>query len=119
MQRALVRFIRDGSDSSEDDVIRIYDTDCNDLFRVVFQASEMKRGNEFFAPRRYVMQYIAEVFRTLTHDSDPFESVQVDTAIHPSVLYHVIDMDEDSIRRLMEDSVDSALCRTIVKTDTE
>jgi hypothetical protein len=91
MQRVTIRFVRDGSDEREDDVIRIFDTDCNDLFRVTFQA----------------------------HDTDPFESLQVETAIHPAILYHISDFDEQHVRRLVEDTVDSALFRTVVKTDTE
>lgn len=119
MQRATIRFVRDANDQREDDILRIYDTDCFDLFRVIFRANDMKRSSEFMATRHQVLQYIAEILHSLTHDSDPFESIQVDTAIHPSILYHVIDMDEAHIRRLVEDTIDSALYRTIVKTDTE
>jgi hypothetical protein len=119
MQRVTIRFVRDGSDEREDDVIRIFDTDCNDLFRVTFQAAEMKKGNQFFSTRHYALQYISEVLHTLAHDTDPFESLQVETAIHPAILYHISDFDEQHIRRLVEDTVDSALFRTVVKTDTE
>jgi hypothetical protein len=119
MHRATIRFVRDGRDETDDDVIRIFDTDCNDLFRVTFQAAEMKKANQFFATRHYTLQYISEVLHTLSHDTDPFESLQVETAIHPSVLYSIMDLDEQHIRRLVEDTVDSILFRTIVKTDTE
>ena len=100
-------------------MIRIYGTDCNDLFRVTFLAMEMKKPNQFFATRHWSIDYVSEVLHTLMHDSDPFESLQVETAIHPAILYHVIDMDEHHIRRLVEDTIDSVLRRTIVKTDTE
>lgn len=119
MQRATIRFVRDTGDEREDDMIRIFDTDCNDLFRVTFRANDMKRASQFMATRHLALQYIAEILHTLTHDSDPFESIQVDTAIHPSILYSVMDMDEAHIRSLVEDTIDSALRRTIVKTDTQ
>lgn len=119
MNRATIRFVRDGNDEMEDDVIRIFDTDCNDLFRITFRAADMKRTSQFMATRHLALQYIADILHTMSHDSDPFESIQVDTAIHPSILYHVADMDEHHIRRLVEDTVDSVLYRTIVKTDTE
>ena len=119
MHRATIRFVRDGSDEREDDILRIFDTDCNDLFRITFCASEMKNPNQFFATRHHVLQYVSELLLTLTHDTDPFESLQVETAIHPSILYHVVDMDEYNVRSLVEDTIDSVLRRTVVKTDTE
>lgn len=119
MQLATIRFVRNPTREREDDVIRIYGTDCNDLFRITFLATDMKRPNQFFATRHWATQYVSEILHTLMHDSDPFESLQVDTAIHPSILYHVIDIDEIHIRRLVEDTIDSVLRRTIVKTDTE
>ena len=119
MQLATIRFVRDERREREDDVIRIYATDCNDLFRVTFLAMDMKRSNQFFATRHWATQYVSEVLSTLVHDTDPFNAVQVDTAIHPSILYHVGDLDDWEIRRLVEHTVDSALRLSIVKTDTE
>ena len=119
MQLATIRFVRNERREREDDVIRIYATNCTDLFRVTFLAMEMKKSNQFFATRHWATQYVSDILNTLMHDSDPFESLQVETAIHPSILYHVIDMDEAHIRGLVEDTIDSALRRTIVKTDTE
>jgi hypothetical protein len=119
MQRVTIRFLRDGSDEREDDVIRIYDTDMNDLFRITFHAADMRKPSQFMATRHWATRYVSEVLLTMTHDTDPFQSIQVDTAIHPTILYHVSDMDDCSIRRLVEDTVDSSLFRTIVKTDTE
>lgn len=119
MQRVTMRFVRDSSDEREDDILRIFDTDCNDLFRITFRANDMKRANEFMASRSWAVQYISEILHTLIHDTDPFESIQVDTAIHPTVLYHVMDMDEGYVRQLIEDTIDSVLRRNIVKTDTQ
>jgi hypothetical protein len=119
MLLATIRFVRNPKKEREDDVIRIYDSDCNDLFRVTFCATDMKKPNQFFATRSWATGYVSEVLMTMTYDTAPFDSIQVDTAIHPSVLYHVGDMDDYEIRRLVEDTVDSALRHTIVKTDTE
>ena len=119
MHRATIRIVRDGGDESEDDLIRVFDTDCNDLFRITFFASDMKRASQFYATRHWALEYVSEILLSITHDSDPFESVQVETAIHPSILYHVVDLDQPSIRRLIENTIDSALRRTVVKTDTE
>jgi hypothetical protein len=119
MLLATIRFVRNQKKEKEDDVIRIYDTDCNDLFRVTFRATDMKKSNQFFATRNWSVGYVSEILSTMTHDTAPFDAIQVDTAIHPSVLYHVGDMDDYGIRCLVEDTVDSVLRRTIVKTDTQ
>ena len=119
MQLITIRFLRSEGRARDDDVIRVFDSDCNDLFRVTFHASEMKKPNQFFASRHYVLEYISDILVATTHDTDPFESIQVDTAIHPSIMYHVADMEDYHIRRLMENTIDAALYRTIVKVDSE
>jgi len=119
MQRVTIRLVRDSSNEREDDTIRVYDTDCSDFFRVDFRALDMKRTSSFFSNRHGILEYISDILLALTHDSDPFDTLQVETAIHPSILYHVIDMDQYEIRRLIEDTVDFALRRSIVKTDRE
>jgi hypothetical protein len=119
MHLATIRFVRDGHDERDDDMLRIYDTDCNDLFRITFTAVDMRKPSQFFATRHWALEYISEILHTLTHDTDPFESIQVETAIHPSVLYHVSDLDEPHIRQLVESTIDSVLRRTVVKVDEE
>lgn len=119
MNRVTIRFVRDSRYEEEDDVLRIFDTDMNDLFRITFHASDMRKPSQFMATRHWALQYVSEILSTMVHDTDPFHSIQVDTAIHPSILYHVSDMDDCCVRKLVEDTVDSALYRTIVKTDTE
>ena len=119
MQRVTIRFVRDANNEREDDIIRIYETDMYDLFRVTFRAADMKKTSQFMATRHLVLGYISDILHAMTHDSDPFDSIQVDTVIHPTILYHVIDMDEYHIRQLIENTIDSVLFRSIVKTDTE
>jgi hypothetical protein len=117
MHLATIRFVRDGNNERDDDVLRIFDTDCNDLFRVTFHPSEMKKANQFFATRHWTLEYISEILHTLSHDTDPFENLQVETAIHPSVLYSMMDMDEMHIRQLVENTIDSVLRRTVRKEE--
>ena len=55
----------------------------------------------------------------MPHDADPFEYLQVDTQMHPTVLYHVSDLDDPMVRHLIEDTVETALVRSIRKVKTD
>jgi hypothetical protein len=116
MIKAIIRFIREEGSEQRDDIIRIHEEDGSGNFRVTFCAEDMRRSNEFYADRSRVLDYISEVLVTLTYDTAPFESVQVDTAIHPSILYSVSDLTDGCLRRLVEDTVDTALRRQITRS---
>jgi hypothetical protein len=75
----------------------------------VYSTSELKKNATFSLPVSKAMLYIRDTLKSLRHDSMPFEYVQVTTRIHPSVLYHVSDLDDDDIRYLIEDTVESAI----------
>jgi hypothetical protein len=62
-----------------------------------------------------VLTYIRNLLCTLEHDTDPYEHVQLTTAIHPAILFHVSDMDKFEVRDKFE-SLLKRLLRTL-KTD--
>jgi hypothetical protein len=62
------------------------------------------------------MGYLDDVLKTFRHDADPFEYVQVSTQIHPSVLYHVSELDCCQVRHLIVDTVEAAIERPVQRT---
>lgn len=101
---------RDAS-SKHDDVISVFETpDYNEMFRVVFKPGEYTdRRNQFYLSRHLLRDYISDTLRSLCTDSDPFEYVQVSTAQHPSVLYHVADLENPTTRHMIEDMIMTAV----------
>jgi hypothetical protein len=99
-----------GHTVESDDTIQIFEDETHqDMVRVVYSTSELKKNATFSLPVSKAMLYIRDTLKSLRHDSMPFEYVQVTTRIHPSVLYHVSDLDDDDIRYLIEDTVESAI----------
>lgn len=109
-----------GRDETDDDIIRIYDDDeYRDTVRVVYSTPELAKNATFYFTIPRAITYISDLLKTLRHDSSPFEHVQVTTAIQPSVLYHVSDLDSSEVRYLIEDTVDTALRRPVFRTKKE
>jgi hypothetical protein len=114
MLKVTLNIQRPNGPSSSDDVIHMYDDDeFHDMVRIVYSTPEWKKSSEFFLPTVKAMDYIHTTLKTLTHDSQPFEYVQVSTSIHPSVLYHVLDLDDGEVRYLIEDTIEAALRRPV------
>lgn len=101
---------RSRDDTGNDDTVKIYAVDAaTDIYRVVYSTPELDKKTQFYASRDAVTAYIVDLLASLQHDTDPFEFVQLTTAIHPSVVYHVSDLDEAPIRRLIEDMIYTTL----------
>lgn len=100
-----------GATSKDDDIIRIYETpDFTEMFRVVYKPGEFKeRQNQFYMPRHVLQHYISDLMKSLNADADPFEYIQVTTAQHPSVLYHISDLDNRGTRYMIEDMIMEAV----------
>ena len=105
-----------GQSSEDDDIIRMYDDDeYRDTVRIVYSTPELKKAFEFYMTVPQALQYLSDTLKTLTHDAKPFEHVQVSTSLHPSILYHVSDMDCCQVRHLIEDTVETALRRPLFR----
>lgn len=115
MNKCTIRFIRKNEVSAKDDMITIYeDEDFAEMYRIVFRPGDFKKtANEFYLDRARVLDYVASVLRTLPHDADPFAYVQVDTTLHPSILYNVYDLTCSEVRHMIEDTVDASLRRPV------
>jgi hypothetical protein len=108
MHKCTIRFIRGhGASEKNDDILRVFEDDTT--YRVLFRPQEYKKFAEFFLDKEDVLGYISNILHSLTHDTYPFHEIQVDTIIHPSVLYHVSDLENSDTRRLVLDAIEDAL----------
>lgn len=117
-----ITFIRDGrlTGTTSDDVLLIYSTTSPDKFKLIFKPYEYKQyRNEFYMNATETIRYIHDFFQTLQYDIDPFSSIQVDTAIHPSILFHPSDFDNASSRERIEKMISTSLRTDVKRTDIE
>lgn len=104
-------FTRKGSGFAADDdriLIKAHG-DSREFFDVVFHTPELKSDRKFMASFSGVLRYLEDILTSMRCDTDPFECVQLLTNIHPSVMYHVSDMDESSNRDLILNMTGDAL----------
>jgi hypothetical protein len=114
MNKCTIRLIRKSLRETDDDVVYVSeDSDFDEMYRITFRAAGLKKATEFYLDHGRTLQYIATVLKTLAYDADPFEKIQVDTAIHPSIMYRVSDLNDRELRHLIEDSIDAALRRPV------
>ena len=114
MNKCTIRLLRKSLSETDDDIIRVYeDPDFAEMYRITFRSSDVKKASEFYLDHGRTLGYISTVLKSLTYDADPFERVQVDTVLHPSVMYHVADLDDASVRHLIEDAIDFAIRRPV------
>lgn len=110
MQKVSVFLTRVGKRPSQDDRIYIHGTkDSRDLFRVVYHTPDVKQNKTFTTPEHRVFDYLEDVLTSLRRDSDPFEYIQINTAIHPSILFHISDLDDEDVRELILGMIRSAM----------
>ena len=104
---------RDLGESNDDAILITAHPDVPDIFEVLYRSPEVKMDRKFHASRSGVLDYIEDTLTSMRHDMDPFESIQVLTSIHPSVLYHVSDMDESVTRDLILKMIGDSLRRSV------
>lgn len=106
--------------SSNDDVIRIYENQrYPELYQIVYSTPEWKKEVRFHMGRHLVGNYINDLLKSLNYDTDPFEYIQVSTSIHPSIMYHISDLENSDVRHLIEDMVATAIRTPIERVDKE
>lgn len=95
----------------EDDIVQIYDDDTYfEMAQVVYTPGDhAKKSNSFYLPRADVLKYVSTMLKSMQTDTDPFEYVQLQSAIHPSVMVSVADVSERQTRYQLEDMVEQAL----------
>lgn len=118
MLKVTFHFCYADSDSRPDDVLCVYDTDVQDVYRVVMRLGDFTdRQYEGTMNRDRLMDHVENILQSLRYDSDPFHHVQVMPLLAPSVLYHVSDLDKIRVRSLILDTTYIALRQDIEKNE--
>lgn len=103
-------FTRKDKGPAHDDKVYVSSFEgSKDIFEVKYFTPDLRDGRMFLASFSGVLQYIEDTLTTMRHDIDPFENIQVSTSVHPSILYHVSDMDESTVRDLILDTARDAM----------
>lgn len=93
-----------------DDIITIRSSEVvPDLYSVRFETPDMKTAKKFMISGDRVLDYVEDILYSLSRDTDPFEHIQLSTSIHPSVMYHVSDLDDRVIRKLIVTMIRDAM----------
>jgi len=99
---ASVYFLRKQGSRANDDIITVRRVaEYPGIFQVTYNSPDFTFGKTFTSHGNSVCTYIEDSLTSMTHDTDPFENIQVSTVVHPSVLYHVSDMDNCDVRELI------------------
>ena len=87
---ATMHLTRTGKPSSSDDKIIVqHNATYPNLFDVTYTTPELQMARKFTVDESKVMDFFGDILASLPYDHDPFEEVQVSTAIHPNILYAV------------------------------
>ena len=94
-----------------DDILQIFETEeYFDMAKVVYTPGDhAKKSNVFYLSRTDVLTYVSTIFKSMDNDTDPFEYVQIESAIHPSVMIPIADLAERQTRWQLEDMIEQAL----------
>jgi hypothetical protein len=109
-----ILFTQPGKGPANDDKISICRYEgCSDIFRVKFHTPGVAQDRIFLASFSGVLNYVEDTLRSMRCDVDPFENIQVNSSIHPAVLFHVSDMDESSNRDILLNMIRDTLRFTV------
>lgn len=96
MLKASLYFTRSGRGRAHDDVLHISENEnSRELFDIVYKTPELRRSKRFTMSEKDVKAYLSNLIRMMSHDSDPFENLQLTTAIQPSIFFHMADAQEN------------------------
>lgn len=104
----------------DDDRLRVFDTDTRDLYCVTMKPSDFEEHYyKGYLTHERLMDHLDNILQGLQWDTDPFEHIQLNAAMTPSVMYHVADLDIPRVRELILDTIHNALrfdCTRVAST---
>ena len=108
MQKVKLYFTRR---NGSDDIIQMYDDETHvDMVRLVYTPGDhTKRSHEFHLTSRDVLSYVNNILKAMNNDVDPFEFVQIQTAIHPSIMFSAMDVGCRRIQDVLDDMIFQAI----------
>ena len=94
-----------------DDIVQMYDDETHvDMVRVVYTPGDhTKKSNVFYLTTRDVLSYVDNILKAMDHDTDPFEYMQIQTAIHPSIMFSAMDLSSRRVQDLVDDMIFQAI----------
>jgi hypothetical protein len=97
--------------NGDDDIVQMYDDETHvDMVRVVYTPGDhTKKSNVFHLTTRDVLSYVNNILRAMGNDVDPFEFVQIQTAIHPSIMFSAMDVHSRRIQDVLDDMIFQAI----------
>lgn len=102
MKQVTFVITRKGEGSRSDDRIDVSTFEGEtSLYRVTYRTPELRNNKSFVTTESRVIDYLEDVLYGLSRDTAPFEHFQVSTCIHPSVIYHIADLYDEDMRRLI------------------
>jgi len=113
-----IQITRDDDNESRDDIIRIRTVDeMPDLVSVKtrFRNNPDDIENQFYLPRGAAIDYVNTLIGSIQCDDEPFHSIQLNSAMFPSVMYRVSDLNEDSVRSSIQNIVYSTFNTTVFR----
>lgn len=108
MQKVKIYFTRR---NGSDDIIQMYDDETHvDMVRLVYTPGDhTKRSHEFHLTSRDVLSYVGNILKAMNNDVDPFEFVQIQTAIHPSIMFSAMDVGCRRVQDVLDDMIFQAI----------
>jgi hypothetical protein len=93
-----IMVVRDENNKSRDDVIRFSSSSARpDMVDVSTSFEGKKHEYNTTMTRDRCPHYVRTLIRSLVKDDDPFESIQVNSSLFPSVLYKLEDLEDDTL----------------------
>lgn len=77
----------------DDKIVIQHNLSCPNFFDVTFTTPGVKVARKFTADESKVIEFVGDILQGLWGDFDPFEELQFYTAIHPTFMYKVEDVD--------------------------
>jgi hypothetical protein len=106
--------------SRKDDLLSVHDTDTRDLYFVVMKPGDFVHNQyEGYMGHHRLLDHLENILHSMRYDMDPFEHIQVDTPMAPSVMYHISDLDNAEVRELILDMIRDALRLDCERVSTE
>ena len=92
---------KDKGAAFDDKVVISQSSESSEVYSVAYSTPELRSVRTFSATYNSVLQYVEDILTSLKYDTEPFEYLQLYTAIHPSVMYHLADVDDSDARRVI------------------
>ena len=104
------------TENARDDKIEITrGSRASEMVNIKYSPGDSKTNSEysFALTRNGVRRYLENLLFSMTKDQDPFEKIQVSTALSPAIMYHVSDLDE--VQRTIVSMIEDALYVDVIR----